>query len=922
MTGGIWWRLTEVARRMRSGPAGVDAAKFPNENGASGEGVDSAATQQLSDALQRQDSSFDARPGPLPTIPQSIGRYVVLEQLGRGGMGQVFLAHDTELDRPVALKFLSAEAFGGRSGVEMLKREAKALSTLNHPNIVTIHEVIQSGSSFAIVMELIEGKALREHTRAALPPARVAQIGQQIARALAAAHAAGIVHRDIKPENILLRADGYVKVVDFGLARRMDVDNQNSTLGAGAGTVRYMSPEQMRGATVTGASDVFSLGLVLYELVAGRHPFAGTSLLDTAHAIAAKNPAPPSSVNRAVLPRLDALILRMLSKNAASRPAAKDVADLLGSASETGEPVQALAGVGTVSRRLMAGSSIVVGVGAAVYWSRRKFERTSPIEILLDNGDARSPVVSPDGSRIAFSWKPAGAEHFQLALIDAGGGAPRALTTGKGSDLDPAWSADGKQICFIRQGLGESALYITTLRDGSERRLTTLANSSLGSRIDWLRDSRTVVFAENSVNSPLALIDLETRQRRELPGLALSYDTAPRCSPDGKWIAFSRFFTESGSDLLVVGVDGGEPRRLTFDGVAKREVRWSPDGRAILFKARFGGRWGFWAVPFAGGQIREITLPETIVGDFDVRAGRDGIEMVSADHYQLVSICRMDIPGEGQGLSRPVRVIGAGGHGMKLEADPAISPDGLRVAFISFRSGCPEIWVSDIGGDGARQMTFFQGSEVTQPAWSPDARYLLSASAPDGNRNLFLVEVETGAMRWLTTSGQEETEPQWSHDGRWITFASSRSGRQELWRMPAAGGPAHRVTKHGGSVHRESPDGRWLYFVRAEQSGLWRIPFRGGKEELILERVYGDLYRAWAIGRRGVYYTYRDPATARATVALYDPDSRAERPLANFDQPLPRWSGALTVSPDERWMLLPMIEASGSRLVLFRGVKV
>lgn len=140
--------------------------------------------------------------------------------------------------------------------------------------------------------------------------------------------------------------------------------------------------------------------------------------------------------------------------------------------------------------------------------------------------------------------------------------------------------------------------------------------------------------------------------------------------------------------------------------------------------------------------------------------------------------------------------------------------------------------------------------------------------------------------------------------------------------MPAGGGPASRLTRNGGAVHRESPDGRWMYYVRHEQPGLWRMPWDGGKEELVLERVASELYRAWALGRKGVYYTYKDPAAAKWTVLLYDPENRTERVVAVFDHPLPRWSGALSVSPDERWMLLPMIEASGGRLVLFSNVKV
>jgi Tol biopolymer transport system component len=267
-------------------------------------------------------------------------------------------------------------------------------------------------------------------------------------------------------------------------------------------------------------------------------------------------------------------------------------------------------------------------------------------------------------------------------------------------------------------------------------------------------------------------------------------------------------------------------------------------------------------------------------------------------------------------------MIASEDRGMNFECNPAISPDGMRLAFVSSRTGSPEMWVSDSEGKLPRQMTSFRGPEVTQPAWSPDGRYLLSASAPESGRNLFVVDVETGLMRWLTFEGQEETEPQWSRNGQWITFASSRSGVQELWRMPAGGGSARRLTQNGGAVHRESPDGRWIYYARHEQPGLWRMPWAGGKEKLVLGRVASELYRAWAVGRRGVYYTYKDPAAPKWTVLLYDPESRAERPLAVFENPLPRWSGALAVSPDERWMLLPMIEARGSRLVLLSNVKV
>jgi Tol biopolymer transport system component len=532
------------------------------------------------------------------------------------------------------------------------------------------------------------------------------------------------------------------------------------------------------------------------------------------------------------------------------------------------------------------------------------------------------PVFSPDGSQIAFSWKPPRSDRFQLAVI-APGSAPRVIATGGVATVGPVWSPDGKQICFLRQGLGESALYLKTLRDGAERRVMTLTNSSLGDRVAWIANSRTVVVADTNHGVPLTLVDLETGARRYLPADPTSSDTSPKSSPDGKWIAFCRCFTQTTADLFVVAAGGGVARRLTFDGALKREHRWTPDGLGILFKARLEKHSGLWHVPAAGGTVHEVRLPQVATGAFDVRAGRDvGLVVASAEDIQIISIFRIEIPAEGRGPSRPVRLISAGDRGETFETNPAISPDGLQVAFVSFRSGVPEIWISDNAGESARQLTSLGGPQVTQPAWSPDGRYLLSASETGGKRNLFRVEVASGAIRRLPTGGLEETEPQWSRDGRWITFASRRSGTLELWRMPAAGGVPWPLTHSGAAVHRESPDGRWLYFVDHYRPGLWRIPRNGGKAELVLDRVYPELYRAWAVGRRGVYYTYKDPAAEKWTVALYDPESRSERALAVFNYPLPRWSGALTVSPDERWMLLPMIEAKGSRLVLFSGVKV
>jgi serine/threonine protein kinase len=431
-----------------------------------------------------------------PRPGERFGKYEVTGVLGRGGMGEVYSARDTDLNRGVALKFLALDALADRSGIDTLIREAHALSALNHPNIVTVYEVIRSGPSCAIAMELVEGEPLRKKTGEALPAAAVAEIGRQIAGALAAAHARGIIHRDIKPENILVRADGYIKILDFGLARRIDAESLHSGVGIPAGTVRYMSPEQAFGKPITTATDVFSLGLVLYELATARHPFAASSVFETAHAIASEDPDPPTSVNPKLPPALDALLLRMLAKEARLRPSAAEVAHQLSGPSLAGQAAPAAASSRKISRRRVIASASVAGIaGAGLYAWRSTRTGADNLRLLVDKGESRDPCFSPDGARVAFSWKPAGSDRFQLAWIATGGGEPRPLTSGRADDIGPAWSPDGQRIAFLRQGARESALYVKQLKDGTERRVTTMTTSIYGNRIDWLRDSRTVVMA-------------------------------------------------------------------------------------------------------------------------------------------------------------------------------------------------------------------------------------------------------------------------------------------------------------------------------------------------------------------------------------------------------------------------------------------
>ncbi len=259
-----------------------------------------------------------------PQIGEMVGRYRLKLLLSRTGSGLVFSADDTELDRTVALKFLAQETLGSGPVVARLIREARAASALNHPNIVTIYDVVRTGCRIAIVMELIEGRVLRDVVSRDVRTDQLLLWFNQVAQALSSAHSLGIIHRDIKPENIMVRDDGYVKVLDFGLARQFAGDI-SSTPGLPVGTLRYMSPEQIRGAKLTPASDVFALGVVMYECITGTHPFAAEFVIETTNAIVAKSPARPSSFVPTIPTVLETAILDMLEKAPSRRPSMESV---------------------------------------------------------------------------------------------------------------------------------------------------------------------------------------------------------------------------------------------------------------------------------------------------------------------------------------------------------------------------------------------------------------------------------------------------------------------------------------------------------------------------------------------------------------------------------------------------------------------
>ena len=474
-------------------------------------------------------SELALRPG------ERFGQYEIHGTLGRGGMGQVYSARDTELGRMVALKLLAPYVVGTPRAVERLIREAKAASALNHPNIVTVYGLIRQHTNLAVAMELVEGEALRNCCGQPQAAPRVIHWGRQIAQALAATHERGVVHRDIKPENLMIRADGVLKLLDFGLARQTLSEStgaETNMSGILAGTFNYMSPEQANGKAVGAPGDVFSLGIVLYELSTGSHPFRSGSAIDTAQAIAHKHPKAPNALESSIPPALNALLLDMLSKDPNRRPTANEVDRRLGEIDPaTGSPRR----IPTIAAASLFLCAAIVAVMVKMHqqWAPAQKPKLTQVTTQgIENG-VTAAALSPDGVNLAFAT-----ENGPIQLRRMNDGFTAKLNTPPDFHIDRiAWFSDSKRLLISgSRGLEQRPdVWVISTGTGAPRQV--LANftdgvpSPDGSRIAVTNASGTAIWVTDSNGeSP----------RYVRGGDATTAFTSLIWSPDGKRVAYHR----------------------------------------------------------------------------------------------------------------------------------------------------------------------------------------------------------------------------------------------------------------------------------------------------------------------------------------------------------------------------------------------
>ena len=497
-----------------------------------------------------------------------------------------------------------------------------------------------------------------------------------------------------------------------------------------------------------------------------------------------------------------------------------------------------------------------------------------------------------------------------------GAGSPLRLTTDPSVDFNPAWSPDGRWIAFLRGEPGlalakhERELRLIQPLGGPEREVTRLNVQELSanpSYLTWCPDSKCLIAADSPTErkpDALFVVSLDTGEKRALtnpqpPTLA---DGHPSVSPDGKSLLLLRSSTFAFGELHVLPLRNdmtaaGEPVRLPITGPKFDKAAWTPNGSEILLSTPvFSGGASLWRVAAGGGQPSRLPF----VGEHGImpttasaQAGGPA-RLVYVRSFVDENILRVDTPAPGRAASSPpVTAIAS----TRSDLHPQVSPDGRRIAFTSTRSGAWEIWVSDLDGSNAVQLTFLEAPTGTgTPRWSPDGRQIAFASDAEGQFDVFVIPSEGGRPRNLTAHPSIEHVPSFSRDGKWVYFSSARTGQHQVWKIPVQGGDAIQVTKDGGWSSFESPDGAFLYYIPVAAIGaptpLWRMPTAGGEPEKILD---GVLNSCFAVIETGIYYIHDIAGEAR--LEFYDLTRRVSTTVAE-DLGDSSTYGGFAASPD------------------------
>jgi Tol biopolymer transport system component len=731
----------------------------------------------------------------LLTTGARLGPYEIVAPLGAGGMGEVYRARDTRLDRTVAIKILAAGIADDPQRQDRFRREARAISSLTHAHICTLHDIGEQDGVEFLVMEYLAGETLAHRLlRGPLPVDEVVRIGAQLADALDAAHQQSVTHRDLKPANVMLTPTG-AKILDFGLAKLTSggsdhiasgaagTDPTLTVPGAVVGTIQYMAPEQVEGKPADARSDLFALGAIMYEMATGRKAFEGTSAQSVMAAILTSMPPPMASVKPAIPPALERLVRGCLEKDRARRwQSARDLANqvrwIAEERSERGGRRSAL----DRRHRAVLGWGLAIAVVlsiAAVSWLRRSWAIVAPsplnltfTQLTTQSGIEQAPSISPDGKWVVYEGDQTG--NADLYLQSVNGHNPINLTEdSRDDDTQPAFSPDGDSIAFRseRQGGG---IFVMGRTGESVRRI-----ADSGYNPAWAPDGSQLVFATDASGplgrshiSELWTVTMATGDKRRITeGDAVQASWSPHGFRVAYWAMVFKGPRQGQRDIWTMPAGGGPAIPVTSDPALDWNPVWSADGRYLYFCSDRGGSMNLWRVPMEErtgkvlGQPEAITAPSPFARHMSVSA--DGRLVAYASLLRTGTIQRVAFdPVAAAIIDTPVTVLG----GSRSLSAPAPSPDGKWLAFYS-GDGQLDILISRPDGRSVRQLTNDRAYD-RNPRWSPDGQRIAFFSNRGGTYQIWSIKPDGSGLRQLTEDPEGVSSYNvWSPDGSRMVFA-------------------------------------------------------------------------------------------------------------------------------------------------------
>jgi Tol biopolymer transport system component/predicted Ser/Thr protein kinase len=813
----------------------------------------------------------------LTLVPgERLGSYEIVSLLGADGMGVVYRARDAHLQRTVALKVLSKDREAPGTS-DLLLHEARAASALNHPNICTVHEVREEAGRVFIVMEYVDGRPLSQLVPVGgLVNESVLRYGIQIADALGHAHDHGVLHRDLKSANVIVTREGRTKIVDFGLARRFgqvshEADTRsNMALDADrtAGTLAYMAPELLQGEPPSILSDLWSLGVVLYEMAAGTLPFTGRTVFDETAAIL-RAPLPPLPTHVPAGVRM--IIARCLTKDPGQRYlTARELRAAL-EAVQSDVAIEPVAPRVTPARWIADWRVLAAGVAAAILtivgWrmARDRVQTTGSgrlVQVVSSDREASDPAISPDGTMVAYSAADE-TGRIDLFVSRVAGGARVRLTNDDGRETRPRFSPDGERIAFARWGSVRSNPDICVVPTLGGQVSVILPGASQPA---WAPDGQRIAFiryGDGGKRLILATARIDGSNTRDIFEAGGAYPSVrnPAWSPDGRQLVFVRGSGGIAGEIWLTSADGsGAPHRLSADPAAvfSDEPMFSPDGRRIVHASNRGGATNIWATPVDGGPAVRLTSGSG-PDESPTVDGQGRVAFITARWRHELILANMRT-GAARTLVR---------HSPFLWA-PSFAPTGRVLAYSrSEVDGSWHIWITDVDAGAPRRLTTSDRGEV-YPRWTPDGRFVLfqNWSPP---RRIWRVAPDGGPPVPLTAENRDASYADVSPDGRQLAFVITDAPQERVYVMPITGDEGPRLLRDGpASLPRWSPDGAWIAFApnRGDFGGILIVRPDGTGERRLTDSGGWPVW--WPDGTRISYVTVRPDASQQIQTVTLD----------------------------------------------------